>query len=101
MAWGEWIARRVEIKKSLKSTQVAKQLNRLSDLGEAGAVNQSTRVSIQASTADSFTPPENRGSPTDALPDLGGFSQGGLIILVLPRGAISDPHLWASRNNSR
>lgn len=40
-ARGEWIARRVEIKKSLKSTQVSKQLKRLSDLGEAGAVNQS------------------------------------------------------------
>ena len=37
-AWSEWVAHRVEIKKPLKPTQIAKQLKRLSDLGEAGAI---------------------------------------------------------------
>lgn len=38
MAWGEWVSHRVEIKKPLKPTQISKQLKRLSDLGEAGAI---------------------------------------------------------------
>lgn len=38
MSWDEWIAHRVEIKKPLKPTQIAKQLKRLADLGEVGAI---------------------------------------------------------------
>jgi len=37
-AWSEWVAHRVEIRKPLKPTQISKQLKRLSDLGEAGAI---------------------------------------------------------------
>jgi len=37
-SWGEWMGHRVEIKKPLKPIQITKQLKRLSELGEAAAI---------------------------------------------------------------
>ena len=37
-SWGEWMAHRAEIRKPLKPTQIVKQLKRLSELGEAAAI---------------------------------------------------------------